>query len=1083
MENNLNLQNMTNLPLSSNQKRLWIISKIDKLNPSYNLYFTYYFKGRINFDFFQKSTGELLKRHYTVFSVFKEVNGEPYCFIEPNPSSVQLVDFSEYPVKERKEKVDSFIAADNRKLFDLEKGPLYRLYLIKVNDAEYYFHGTFHHIIFDGYSWIVLLEDLSRLYNNLYYNQDEKLEPIKLFSYDFARLEKESVNHEIEDELINFWKEYLQDIPSVLKFPYDHPENKNTGFGRNEEFPISASITSRLKEFCREERITEFRLIFAVLGILFHKYTSENDICIGTFLANRSAPGKDKIFGMFVETIPVRFKILEDMSFKDYLTQAKISIKEALKHKDLPFDKIVDASKTERIPSINPIFQFALSWWKTLTRPMTLGESIGEFFPTTECVSPFNMNFHIWEGKNSLNGEIEYNIDKFERKTIIRFKDSFLKLLQCVLEYPDLKISDYSITPEEDLRFINEWNNTDAFYESNLCVHQKFEKQAIKEPDAVAILTKDLSLTYKEFNEHANRMANYLISQNVKTEDKIGICMARSAEMMICIFGVLKAGAAYLPLDPENPTERLKSIVKDAKPRLIITTRDSKANIPEGIQLVLADDIIKNPLSGISINPDVNVASRNLAYVIYTSGSTGIPKGAMIEHHSVLNRLGWMQKAYPLNKTDTLIQKTPTTFDVSVWELFWWSFNGARLVLLPKGGEKEPETIIQYISDYNVTTIHFVPSMFVAFFEMLKTRQSFDKLKSLRRIFLSGEALPLKIVREFNELRASYSLPDLINLYGPTEATVDVSYFDCPKKDINNVFIGRPIDNTKLFVVNNRNMIQPVGVPGELIITGVNLGRGYLNNPALTNEKFFDFRISEENIVRAYRTGDLVKLTPEGELDYLGRLDNQVKIRGFRIELGDIESKIMEHPQVNNCAVIVDEKVEPKSLIAYICLKSGAETGEGNIRTYLSGKLPDYMVPPYIVFLEKLPLTSSGKLDRKNLPRPARDKSKDIITAPSNTTEKKILDLWKSLIKTENVSVSDNFFDVGGDSLLAIHLAALISKEFDMVMNTITVFEFPTIKGQSDFLTGQTDKQFLSSSMDLEEKSKRRRDVEFKKRR
>ena len=407
-----------------------------------------------------------------------------------------------------------------------------------------------------------------------------------------------------------------------------------------------------------------------------------------------------------------------------------------------------------------------------------------------------------------------------------------------------------------------------------------------------ALLSNDQSISYKELNDHANRMAHYLINSGIAIEDRVGICIDRSMEMMICIFGVLKAGAAYLPLSPENPSERLKSIINDANPKLILASRASSTNIPEGSQVVFIDDIIRKPLSGNSANPDIKVTSRNLAYVLYTSGSTGTPKGVMIEHHSVLNRLGWMQKAYPIDISDTLLQKTPITFDVSVWELFWWYFNGAKLVLLPKGGEKDPETLVQYIDNFNITTIHFVPSMFATFFETIMTRKLSDKLKKLNRIFLSGEALPLKLVKEFNKLREFYHLPDLINLYGPTEATVDVSYYNCPRKDIRNVYIGRPIDNTKLFVVNGKNVLQPIGVPGELLITGVNLARGYMNRPDLTSEKFFDFKISNEHTIRAYHTGDLVKLTPEGEIDYLGRLDSQIKIRGFRIELGDIEAKI-----------------------------------------------------------------------------------------------------------------------------------------------------------------------------------------------
>ncbi|MEI6047795.1 MAG: amino acid adenylation domain-containing protein, partial [Bacteroidota bacterium] len=598
-----------------------------------------------------------------------------------------------------------------------------------------------------------------------------------------------------------------------------------------------------------------------------------------------------------------------------------------------------------------------------------------------------------------------------------------------------------------------------------------------------ALLGNNITLNYKELNIHANRMANYLIENGINIEDKVAVCIDRSLEMMISIFGILKAGAAYLPLSPENPTERLKSIISDANPKLILSNIASSTNIPEGSPVVFIDDIIKTPLSENSENPNTKVASGNLAYVLYTSGSTGSPKGVMIEHHSVLNRLGWMQKAYPINKTDTLLQKTPITFDVSVWELFWWSFYGAKLVLLPKGGEKDPETIIEYIDKYKITTIHFVPSMFSTFFETIKTRKLCSKLENLNRIFLSGEALPLKLVNEFNEMREFHSLPDLINLYGPTEATVDVSYFNCPAVDIRNVYIGKPIDNTKLFVVNGKDIIQPIGVAGELLITGVNLARGYLNRPDLTNEKFFDFQISNDFSIRAYRSGDLVKFTSDGEIDYLGRLDNQVKIRGFRIELGEIEAKILEHPLVTHSAVIVADKGAHQYLVAYVCLKPGNEIQEGKLRNYLAGKLPDYMVPPYIIFLETLPLTESGKLDRKRLPMPNRIIDINSIIIPSTQNENILLGLWRDLLKIENISINDNFFDIGGNSLLAINLANLLSKKFNMTINTLLIFEFPSIKDQSEFLSGKEGDNLSLTNTEIEEKTRRIRKVNFKRHR
>jgi amino acid adenylation domain-containing protein len=820
--------------------------------------------------------------------------------------------------------------------------------------------------------------------------------------------------------------------------------------------------------------------MLSVIGVQMHNYSGEDDLNIGLPVTYRPHSKLENIFGMFVNTVVVRLKYEKEYTFRHIIRQSNTAALNAIAHQDLPFEKVVEIVNPGRSSKANPLFQVGFTWQNNLDEPLRLDGIRGERIIRKEWVSIFDIGFYMWENGNHIEGMIEYNVDILKSDTMIRLRDNLINLVQSIVENPDRPISDISVISESDKKKVLEFNNTDTPYEHDLCIHQKFEMQAKENPDLPALLGNNQSISYKELNDHANRMAHFLISRGVNIEDKVAVCIDRSMEMMICIFGILKAGAAYLPLSPENPTERLKSIINDADPKLILTSKASSSNIPEGSPIVFIDDIISEPLSTDASNPNVKMTSRNLAYVLYTSGSTGTPKGVMIEHHSVLNRLGWMQKAYPIDKNDTLLQKTPITFDVSVWELFWWFFNGAKLVMLPKGGEKDPEVLVQYIENYKVTTIHFVPSMFATFFETLTTLKLCEKLESLSRIFLSGEALPLKLVKEFNEIRESYTLPDLINLYGPTEATVDVSYYNCPRNNIKNVYIGKPIDNTKLFVVNGKNILQPVGVPGELLITGVNLARGYLNRPDLTSEKFFDFRISDDLTIRAYHTGDLVRFTPDEEIDYMGRLDNQIKIRGFRIELGDIEAKILEHQMVTHCAVIVTEKGEHKYLVAYVCLKPGNVIDAENLRNYLSGKLPDYMVPPYIIFMDTLPLTSSGKLNRKSLPVPDRMLERNMMVAPSTENEKRLLDLWKDLLKVENISINDNFFDVGGNSLLAINLANMISKEFTVTFKALMIFEFPSIKDQSEFLSGKKGDRFSLKNTEIDKKIESKKKVTFK---
>lgn len=1076
------LNDTGHLPLTANQKRLWLISKLNPDIPSYIIPYTYHFSGSLDIDAFRKSIEIIFNRHHTVFSVIRNFNGEPVCEIKPAPVNIHTYDFQSIPEKEKIEKVAEVFSNDIRTVFSLEEGPLYRIHLIKAGTNDFYMRLSLHHIIFDAWSWSVFSRELNEVYNSLTNGREPVLDKIEFQQYDFAHWERANMDSMDHDDLKEFWKNYLKGSSPVLNFPYDYPRNeRQTGRSKNETIIIPPDLTGKLKELSRAANTSMFATMLSAFGILLHKYSSESDINIGLPVTYRPHSKLERVFGMFVNTVVVRQKYTDKSTFRKMILETGSDAFEAIAHQDLPFEKIVEAVNPTRISNINPLFQAGFTWQNFTDKPLSLNGLQCNRIKGEDGVSVFDLSFYMWENGNRVEGEMEYNVDLLAADTIVSMKENFLNLLRVLTDNPDKPLDELSYLSEKDISFITEINKTDCPYEKGLCIHHKFEDIARKFPDLPAILIKGKNLTYRELNEHSNRMANFLITRGVKVEDKVGICIDRSLEMMISIFGTLKAGAAYVPLSPDNPTERLRKIISDSEPKIILTGDTSSANLPDECQKVFTDGIIEKPLCDNSSNPDVEMSSGNLAYVLYTSGSTGIPKGVMIEHHSVLNRLGWMQKAYPIDTEDTLLQKTPITFDVSVWELFWWAFNGSKLVLLPKGGEKDPETIADFIADFKVTTIHFVPSMFASFLETVTTKDLTSKLECMKRIFLSGEALPLSVVREFNEMRDRYSLPDLINLYGPTEATVDVSYYLCPRQDITNVYIGRPIDNTKLFVVNEKNVIQPVGVPGELLITGVNLARGYINRPELTSEKFFGFKLPAGFETRAYHTGDLVKLTPEGEVYYLGRIDNQVKIRGFRIELGEIESKIMEHPLVSNCAVVVVEKAKNKFLCAYVCMKPGNMSTSEELKSYIATQLPDYMVPPYIVFMDTLPLTQSGKLDRKNLPLVETAFERDSIINPSNQNEELLLDIWKNLLNNEKISVNDNFFDIGGNSLLAINLANAISNKFSKSIKALFIFEYPSIKSQSDYLSGNNEKHITVKKTEIEEKAKLRKNVSFKK--
>jgi amino acid adenylation domain-containing protein len=623
-----------------------------------------------------------------------------------------------------------------------------------------------------------------------------------------------------------------------------------------------------------------------------------------------------------------------------------------------------------------------------------------------------------------------------------------------MLENPLELTHNFNILPEKDYNFIAQFNNTSCDYEDNICLHRKFEIQADKTPDAPALIAKDTRLTYKETDIHINFLANYIISKGVRPGDVVAISCERSIEMMIGILAILKAGACYLPLQIDNPSERTTEIINDSNPKLILSSKSGAININNKDLIVYIDNILREPLSQNSSRPNLPTDSKSLAYILYTSGSTGKPKGTLIEHHSVLNRIGWMQKSYPLTSADVLLQKTPITFDVSVWELFWWFFNGSKLVLLNFNGEKDPAAIADYIHKFSVTQIHFVPSMFSPFLYYIKQNNLSENIKSLRHIFLSGEGLPPQIVAEFNQLREINDLPAIVNLYGPTEATVDVSYYNCSNElsETDKVYIGKPIDNTNLFIVNQNLKIQPVGVKGELLITGVNLSRGYLNKPELTNKSFVNFINQEGKEVRAYKTGDIAVLSPIEEIEYLGRIDNQVKIRGMRIELGEIESKLLQHPKIMGVAVIVAFEGEHKAIIGYISPKSGEHISQEELTEYISTKVPPHMVPSQFIFIDTIPLTSSGKLNRKALPAPTKEIKTGSLIKPASAYEEELLTLWQDILQVQNISVTDNFFDIGGNSLLAIKLAMKIDEHFKVPVTVVSVLEHTNIREFSKFL-------------------------------
>ena len=696
-------------------------------------------------------------------------------------------------------------------------------------------------------------------------------------------------------------------------------------------------------------------------------------------------------------------------------------------HQDLPFEKLVEELQPVRDLSRSPLFQVMFVLQNAPRENLELPGLTLSQLASGNKTAKFDLTMFVTEGRRGLLVSLEYNTDLFEAATIERMLGHFQTVLESVVADPEQRVSNCALMPvAEKEQLLVEWNDTAVDYGPAQTLDQLISAQVARTPDNVAVIFEDEPLTYAELDRRADALAIELQRRGVAPDVMVGICMERSVELVVALVAVLKAGGAYVPLDPGYPRERLQFMVEDAKPAVVLT-RESVLAFEEGDNLAS------------SFAPS-RLCASNLAYVIYTSGSTGRPKGAMNTHAGIVNRLLWMQNQYRLTAADCVLQKTPFSFDVSVWEFFWPLITGARLILAKPGGHQDPNYLAQLIAREQVTTMHFVPSMLQAFLATAELSQC----ASLKHVICSGEALSSEVQQRFHETMNA----ELHNLYGPTEASVDVTYWACERDSQRSVVpIGRPIANTEIYILDADGQLVPVGVPGELLIGGVGLGRGYLERPDLTAERFQPHPFASKPGMRLYRTGDLARYDGAGQIEYLGRLDQQVKVRGFRIELGEIEAALSAHSSVRECVVTASE-VAPGDmrLFAYVVPENEVSTPEV-LRQYLQQRLPEYMLPSVFVALTELPRLPNGKIDRRSLPAPSglRPELRGEYVAPRNEIESELAQIWTAVLRVERVGINDNFFELGGHSLLATQVMARVRGVYNVEVPLRRLFESPTV--------------------------------------
>ncbi|HVR96883.1 MAG TPA: amino acid adenylation domain-containing protein, partial [Thermoanaerobaculia bacterium] len=875
-------------PLSFSQERLWLLDQLEPGSPAYNIPIALRLAGDLDVRALWGSYAALVRRHESLRTRFAVWDGNPVQVIDPpGLPPLPLVDLGGLPAELHETEARERAEAESLRPFDLQNGPLCRCVLFRLAGGDHLLLANLHHIVSDGWSTGIFARELGAFYTASRSDRPAALPPLPIQYADFALWQRKELSGATLEKHLTFWRQRLAGLEPVLELPSDRPRPAQRS-PQGASFPLALPepLSRDLKELALRQGTTLFTTLLAALFALLYRQTDQEDLCVGTPVAGRRQVETEGLIGFFVNTLVVSAGLAGAPSFRDHLARVHEAVLDAQGHEALPFEKLVSELAPERSLSHNPVFQVAFTFQNAPGQALELPGVAVRGVDLPLRTAKFDLTLALGEGSGRIAGGLDYSLDLFDAPTIARTAGQLQALLTAVAANPEVPLSEIPLlAPPERHQLLVEWNDTSRPYLPGVCLHELI--QAERMPDAVAASFEDQALSYRELDRRANRLAHRLIGLGIKPDDRVGVRLERSLEMIIALLGVLKAGAAYVPLEPTYPAERLALLVASS-----------------GIEVVLDRRL---PDTEPDTAPAVHVEQDHLAYVIYTSGSTGTPKGAMVPHRGIVNRLLWMQEAYPLAPGDRVLQKTPFSFDVSLGELFGPLLAGARLVFARPEGHKDPAYLAELIAREGITSLHFVPSMLGAFLEVGAD------LSSVRRVLASGEALPLELVRRFFEKVPGV---ELLNLYGPTEASVEVSVWACDPERLA-VPIGRPISNLRLHVVNRELRPQPAGIPGELLLGGVGLARGYLGRPDLTAAAFVPDPFAEGG--RLYRTGDLCRLLPDGNVEFLGRIDHQVKVRGFRIELGEIETVLGQHPGVARAVVVVLEE----RLVAYLVLRAG----------------------------------------------------------------------------------------------------------------------------------------------------------------
>ena len=1044
------------LPLSFAQQRLWFLHQLSPDSHSYNLLEALRLEGTLNLFALEQSLSELIRRHEVLRTTFPMLEGQPIQRIAPpSPVSLPLQDLQDLSTEKQTEHLREIAIALSLKPFDLAEESLVQFRLLKLSSQEYVLLLKMHHIIYDGWSLSIFFNELSQLYAAFVQGLPSPLAELSIQYADFAVWQRQWLTGEVLERQLNYWREQLTDAPTILELPTDYPRPPIPSFrGDGAVFRLDRGLTQRLKQLSQESGATLFMTLLAAFFVLISRYSGQLDVLVGSPIANRNSSAIEKLMGFFANTLALRGDLSGNPNFLALLERVKQTTLSAYAHQDLPFEMLVERLQLDRDLSRNPLVQVMFSLQNTPQSEASLsGLKMGNLPLPIDTKARFDLEVNFWEVSDSLEAVWCYSTDLFAASTITQMGQHFQSLLTAIAANPSLGIFELRMLSDaERHQLLASWNETQTDYPHDKCIHQLFEEQVKHNPNSVAVVFEDQQLTYAELNGRANQLAHYLQKLGVKPDELVGICIERSLEMIVGLLGILKAGAAYVPIDPDYPAERISFILQDTQVKILLTCESLESSLPNHQGIVVCLDKDWQQINQASLeNLNSAVSADNLAYVIYTSGSTGQPKGVEVVHRSV-NRLLFGVNYANLDAAQRFLQMAPIAFDASTFEIWGALLHGARCVIF---SENIPTatSLRNAIDKHGITILWLTAALFNTIID-----DNSQALSGIKQLLIGGEALSVAHVQKALE---TLPLTQIINGYGPTESTTFTCCYSIPKqleKMIKSIPIGQPITNTQVYILDKYLQPVPIGVVGELYIGGAGLARGYLDRPELTQEKFIPNPFSNYPDSRLYKTRDLARYLTDGNIEYVGRIDNQVKIRGFRIELGEIEAVLSQNEAVQSACVIVrEDNPGDRRLVAYIVPKPGVTITSGDLRQFLTHKLPGYMVPSAFVMLEFLPLTANGKIDRRALKAPSNTSDSDRFIEARSQLELSLVQIWSKVLKIDKIGVRDNFFDLGGHSLLAPYLTTQIKEQFGKEIALTALFQNPTIEQLATIIQSDSD--------------------------